>query len=427
MSKRERGVRQDCAIRSIRRRTIMVRAAGLGAIAGLVALPGAEASGFRVPPMSAAGLGLANALVAESREPGAVPYNPAAIAFYDRWQASGGVVLIDNKISVDNAAGSSTSDTTNPTAVPHGFIQGPIADRFRFGVVIDAPYGQETNWPVGTFPFFQGPIAGLAPTRSKINLVSVNPSVVWQATPTTGIALGADYYNLLKARLDSTGTKLSGDGDAWGFSAALMHVAGPWTFGVSYHSSAEVDVSGNLESPFATSGARTKLRLPARAQAGVQWRFRPDMGLEVDLDYTGWSRFRDVTIEHADPVLPSPIVNTSNWKDTVAVRVGWTNHVRPDTTLRLGYAYERSASPSEHFSPRNPDARTNSFSAGIGQTFGRFKLDAGYMYVRYETRSVDSSVPFGTVYGFDPNGTLLFNGTYHERAHLFALSGTLSF
>ena len=402
-------------------------AAGAAWAATMLSASPVDASGFRVPPMSAAGLGLANALVADAQDPGTVPYNPAAIAFTGGWQLGGALVLIDNKISVDNAAGSSTSDTTNPSAVPNLYLQGPIADRFRFGVLVGAPFGQETNWPAGAFPAFEGPIAGLAPTRSKIRLASVTPVVVWQPAASTGIAFGADYYDVTKARLDSVGTSLSGDGDAWGFGVAILHDAGAWSFGLSYHSPANVDISGDLTSPFATSGARTQLRLPARAQAGARWRFRPDMGVELDLDYTGWSRFRSVSIEHEDPFLPSPIVNASNWKDTVAVRVGWSYDWREDTRLRLGYAYEPSASPAEHFSPRNPDARTHSFSAGIGQRFGRsFRVDAGYMYVRYDTRELASAVPFGA-YGLDPNGTALFNGTYRERAHLFALSSTLSF
>src|SRR4051794_8345907 len=96
------------------------------ACAGLVLLASHEAgaSGFRVPPLSAAGLGLANALVADAHEPGAIPYNPAAIAFYNQWQVGSTLVLIDNKISVDNAAGRSTSDTTNPAAVPSVYLQG---------------------------------------------------------------------------------------------------------------------------------------------------------------------------------------------------------------------------------------------------------------------------------------------------------------
>ena len=47
-------------------------------VAGAVSVPqGAMASGFALPEVSAAGVGMANALVANPKEVGAFAYNPA--------------------------------------------------------------------------------------------------------------------------------------------------------------------------------------------------------------------------------------------------------------------------------------------------------------------------------------------------------------
>ena len=53
-------------------------------------------------------------------------------------------------------------------------------------------------------------------------------------------------------------------------------------------------------------------------------------------------------------------------------------------------------------------------------------LDAGYMYVDFDDRKIDSSVPFGS-YGDDPNGTDAYNGKYEANVHLFGLGVTKRF
>ena len=47
----------------------------------IVSSNSAYASGFRIPEASIAGLASSNALVADTSSPGALPYNPAAMAF----------------------------------------------------------------------------------------------------------------------------------------------------------------------------------------------------------------------------------------------------------------------------------------------------------------------------------------------------------
>lgn len=395
--------------------------------AAAMALPqNAASNGFRVPPESATGLGLANALVADPIELGATPYNPATIAFHKRWNASLGLVAIDNRQRVSNAAGTSNSDVTNPAWVPNGYLEGPLWSNARWGVTFDTPFGQQTNWPTGSFPGFAGPIAGLAPTRSKIELLSVNPAVSWNFGNATGVAVGLNYYNVREARLDSAGSSLKGDGDALGWQFGLLYEQMPWSFGLTYHSSVNVPIDGDLATPFASASAHTHLRVPARAQAGVRYALHPNIALEFDLEYTGWSRFGTITIEHDNPSAPNPLLNTNNWRDTVTYRLGLSYAWRPDTTLRLGYSYDPFANRDAHFSPRNPDSSSNSFSVGVGHSLGNWRIDAAYMYVRYDTRTFSSDVPFGA-YGFDANGTQLFNGTYHSRAQLVALNLTTSF
>jgi long-chain fatty acid transport protein len=402
----------------------------LGAAAAVAFMTSAGANGFRVPPASVAGLGLAHAIVADAGEWGATPYNLSAAAFHAGWIASFGVVGLDTDLRVDNAAGTSTSDVSNPAFIPMGFGEGPLYGDFRWAIAFNAPFGQQTNWPAGAFPGFAGPIAGLAPTRSKIRMLAASPSVTWKpAAGSLALAAGIDYYDVLEARLDSTGSSLHGDGTAVGFQASMLYAPGPWSVGLAYHSSVNVPIDGNLDA-FAPNGiviggsAHTHLRLPDRAQLGVRWAYRPDMAVEVDAEYTGWGRFRVISIEHDNPAVPvNPLLNTNDWKDTWTWRLGWTYALRPETTLRLGYSYDPSPQPDAHFSPRNPNAASNSFSIGIGHTIGKLRLDAAYMYTKFDDRNFAGATPFNPA-TLETNGTALVNGNYRSRAQLFGLSAT---
>jgi long-chain fatty acid transport protein len=364
-------------------------------------------------------------VVADWAEEGAMPYNPAILALHSGTQGSTGVVGINSGNSVTNAAGTSDSDTSNPSILLNGFFESGITGNWRWGVAFDTPFGQQTNWPAGSFPAFAGPIAGLAPTLSKIKLVRATP-MIGAKFGTTGIGVGVDYYRVLDANFNSQALGLSGNGDAFGWSVGLLHSASPWSFGIAYRSAANVRIDGSVSTPVASAPASAKLNLPAILQGGVRLDVSPAIAIEIDLDWTQWSRFDVLTINHSNPGAPSPLVSTNNWRNTVATHVGMSYRLGDDTTLRLGYTYDPSAVPDAHFSARTPDPMNNSFSAGIGQRVGDWQVDAGYLYVRYSQRTFATNVPFGT-YGLDPNGTAVFNGTYNSKAQLFALNFTKRF
>ncbi|NOX75510.1 MAG: hypothetical protein GXP17_02615, partial [Gammaproteobacteria bacterium] len=59
-----------------------------------------HASGFRLPEVSIAGTALSNAMVANPDLPGALPYNPAAMAFQKQGELLVGTVVFQPDISV---------------------------------------------------------------------------------------------------------------------------------------------------------------------------------------------------------------------------------------------------------------------------------------------------------------------------------------
>ena len=95
---------------------------------GLLAAPSSlHASGFAVPEMSIAGLGTANALVANPEEIGAIPYNPSAMAFQEHSSLSAGLMLINPSLEV------ATGESDLSTALSPPALKGGATWRFCSG------------------------------------------------------------------------------------------------------------------------------------------------------------------------------------------------------------------------------------------------------------------------------------------------------
>ncbi len=381
------------------------------AAASLVAGP-AQASGFRVPEISAAGLGAANALVANTREPGALPYNPAAMGFHEGNRLVAGITLIQPDTSV--TIGGTTTDTVGKDTffVPNAYFMGDLKNGWSWGLSINAPFGLETRWPAGTFTV----LGTNAPELSKIEMLNFNPNFSKKVAPGTSVAFGIDFYQVREVALNTLGTAIGGSGEGVGFNLAVMHEAGPWTFGGSYRSAVKADIDGNA----GASPASTSIEFPALIQVGAAYRFNDDVQVEFDLDWTGWSSFDKVEIDIA---LAPDVTSTNNWDDALAYRLGLTWQVNDRTRLRFGYSYDETPQPDAYFSARVPGNDRQLFSVGVTRDMGGWAIEAGYMYVKLDDRNFQSS----TIPTTDPNGTLAYNGLYKTTVNLLAIGITKDF
>lgn len=380
----------------------------------------AHASGFRLPEASLAGLGTSNALVANAQEPGALAYNPAAMAFHDGTTVVAGLIAIDPDISVTTSSGDHDSSVDTPFYVPDLFVTGHISPTVTWGLNIGAPFGLETNWAPGTFPTLTGGLAGLHPTRSKIDMVNINPNMAVKLGANTSIAAGLDYYYVRDVRLDSGAAKVSGDGGDYGFNLAALHIAGPWSFGASYRSAITVDVDGTVN----TTPATANVDFPWMLQVGARYQATKAVAIEFDIERTGWSEFDQIRIRSSATggILAT---STNNWDDANAYRLGATWDVTQDTQLRAGYTFDETGQTDEYFSARLPDADRHLFSIGVAQKLGGWTIEGGYMYVLFDDRdnaSATAYVPPG-----DPNGTTAYNGSYSASVHLLGLGVNTKF
>jgi long-chain fatty acid transport protein len=270
------------------------------------------------------------------------------------------------------------------------------------------------------------------PTLSKLEVVSLVPTIAYRVNENLSLAAGLDYYKVRETRLDSSLSRLEGDGDGWGWNLSLLYATGPWSFGASFHSSATLDIEGAVTyvndlvalqttRALAPSSvpAKVDLDLPWRLQIGARYEINEELAVELDWSRTGWSRFDTLEVKNASSGAPI-VTNTNEFDDSNAYRIGLSYDVLPRTQLRLGYTYDETGQGDEHFSPRIADNDRHLFSIGAAQDLGQgWAIEGGYMYVSFEDRKYASARAYRL--GDEINGTDAVNGKYEAHAHLIGL------
>jgi long-chain fatty acid transport protein len=401
-----------------------------GSLSLFIAAPNVLASGFAIPENSIAGLGVANALVANPVETGAIVYNPAAMGFHEKSSISLGGMLFNTNLSVTTASGTHDSEGEDSIFIPA--FQGTLKfnERISVGLGANAPFGLETKWAVGTFPQLSVPLGQippglLHPTQSKLELISLAPTVAYKINDDFSVAAGVDYYNANKVNLNTGLVDINGDGDGWGWNISALYRMGPLSFGASYHSETTLDIDGGFQVTGSPKlDAKADLDLPSRLQIGARYAFSETLAAEFDWSRTGWSHFKDIIVTSAatGQVLSS---SRNDWDDANAYRLGLTYNIRPQTQLRFGYTYDETGQNSDYFSARIPDADRQLFSIGIAQGFADgWQVEGGYMYVLFDDNDYRSNKMMSSS---DPNGTSALNGNYEADVHIFGLGVNKTF
>jgi len=399
----------------------------LAAAVSLAVSGAASASGFRLPENSIAGLSTSNALVANSTELGALTYNPAGMSFHKKNGAVAGLMDINLDLKVNPQGGTPTDSTGKDNiAVPNGYFMGQLQNGWAWGLGISAPFGLETRWPAGTFPTFNAlTVPQLEPEHSKIEVLNFNPNVSKRISPNTSVAFGVDFYNAKSMVFNTQGYAIDGTGEGTGFNLAVLHRAGDWSFGGSYRSQVDVDINGQVSGAPAT----TSITFPWMLQIGAQYQATKALALEFDVERTGWSKFDKLVIKA--PVAGVTINSTNNWSDSNAYRFGGTYQLAPGTQLRFGLALDKTPQGDSYYSARVPDADRKLYSIGIAQDMGGWSLEAGYMRVEFDDRTVNNPAgSYATRLGSgntDPNGTDAYNGKYSASVNLYGIGVSTTF
>jgi len=403
---------------------ITLLAAAVTATFGITSV---HAAGFRLPEVSVLGVGTSNALVANTDELGALPYNPANMAFHDKNGLVAGVTYIGYDLKVDTSVqpGGGSFDSTGDDTfwVPNLYVMAPGYGKVSFGLGINSPFGLETGWAAGTFPNFgAGPLQGFAPATSRIEMLNINPNIAYKLNDSTSFAIGIDIYQLRDLMFNTQGAKIEGTGQDFGWNIGFTKKLGSLNLGLSYRSSVKVDVNGVLND---TVPATSSVEFPDMLQFGAYYQAADKWGIELDIEGTGWSTFDKLVI--SSPAAGLTINSTNNWDDTWAMRLGAIYAINPKTNLLLGYSFDETGQPDQYFSARVPDAERQLFSIGMTHDYGAWTLEASYMYVMLDDRTVNQPAGSYAVPGQDPNGTDAYNGTYESSVNLLSVGLSTKF
>lgn len=390
-----------------------------------------SASGFRIPETSIAGLGTANAMVANYKELGSIPYNPATMSFLEGRNLVVGGAHVKTDIHVDPDNGTATDNTGDSSLfIPHYYYMSTLNPTWSYGLNINVPFGLETKWPAGTFSSFAGALVSYAPEASRLEMLNINPNVSYRAG-NVSVAFGINYYDIRTLVFNTQKIRIDGSGGDIGWNIAALYVENDLSVGFSYRSPIKVDLDGRLSESIVgtTSDATASTEFPSILQLGARYQLNYDWAVEFDIDRTGWSSFDTVNIKHSDTVLISAtgkntITSTNNWKDTNAYRLGAEYRTDPRGKLRFGYSKDNTAQDDHYFSARIPDADRQLFSLGYLRNLKTWGFEIGYMYAKGDERNINSTTNYliqAAGGNTDPNGTNAYNGKYRSNVHILGV------
>jgi long-chain fatty acid transport protein len=416
----------------------------------LAALP-LSAAGFSIFEQGSKAMGMAGAFTAQADDPSLLFHNVGGLGFVEKRQFSVGATWIHGlKAEFEGAnpfpgEGYTAEQEKLSEFPPHIYYVQPINDTWKFGLGVMTPFGLTTEWK--NADQFAGRFLS---TKAALQAIDIQPTIGWQVTPSFSLGLGAvarvsdvelnrnvGSINPFTQRFVDVGRlKLEGDfSEGYGFTAGMLHkVTDRFSWGLSYRSKIKVEYDGDARLTQISTGnaqfdavlrtrlpfgvdlpVETEIEFPDEASLGLAFGITPNLLVETDFNYTGWSSFSDVPITFTGGATNS-LPDTSlpqEWDDAYNYRIGlrWTQG--NGHQWRFGYVYDETPQPEEGMSPLLPDANRSGFTLGYGMNH----LDLAVMYLLFDERSRNRSFP-----GQEAS---TFFGTYNTEALL--LGATVNF
>jgi len=332
-------------------------------------------------------------------------YNPATLAAVDQTDFSVSAVQIlagtsANYTSATTSAGNSTGGLANPkdfiadATVPALGFRQRLSEDWAVGLSISAPWGLRTNYPMTWAGRYYA-------QQSSLFTINATPIVSYQITPDLALGAGAqiEFARGTLTSVIDTGTlgalnhipgsipgaqdsfaRLSGKSWTYGYTVGLVDHLGDVTVGVAYRSSLQHDLTGpltfrlddagigsairSLTGLFTDTKQTTGLTTPDMITSGARIDLSDAWTGLVELDWTHWSRFREIRIAALNPAQPDD-VTTTRWKDTFFASLGAEYRASPLWTFKAGAGYDQSPTTDATREPRIPDADRIWLSAGV--------------------------------------------------------------
>lgn len=411
-------------------------------------------AGNKVTEQSAKAQGMANAFAAQADDPSALAYNPAGIAHLKGTQVQVGSAIVfvpqtafDGITNVSSPNAVSESANSNMIAVPslyltHSLESSPLA----LGLSVNSFFPLVKRWDEG------GALRETAST--SIKPLNIQPTVAYRFDDyNLAVAAAADityakyssesfvYNGALGGDIGALGLDSTAVG--YGFTLGLLWKPIPTvSVGVSYRSEVDLEFDGDanflglcnssmLPFPysaiFPASGTTVRssftadYTLPDNFIFGVAWKPSEAVTLEVDVERTGWSAYKElkVNFENSAPIYSSVLSQAiaKNWEDVWAYHLGGQYSINEMVDLRAGYTFEVNPIPDASLGGDLPDSDRHYFNVGIGLHNDFATVDLAYSYIIFEDRTIDRN----------DNNPQIISGTFKSDAHIVSVSLTCRF
>ena len=305
----------------------------------------------------------------------------------------------------------------------------------------------------------QGLIASeIDPTINNMNLIINNPMATdeqkAQAQQLLQQLQGGKAY--LESTMDQSivAAQLSGNANvAIGVNAGILwDINDQWSLAMSYRSRMNMKVDrghatmnidpqaaaliamfeqlkgGTQLIPALDQGTfHTELPLPTTVTWGVSYRPNAKWQMAVDLQWIGWSAYKDLNVAFNETELGiKDIYSVKNYSNTLSARFGAEYRALNWLTARAGIYFDESPVDSNYLNPETPSMTKIAYSLGASFRLARsLALDLAYCYVSSADPERTGSYP---IYGYS-SGQLeeVFTRNYKLHAHVLSFGMRISF
>ncbi len=378
--------------------------------------------------LEATGLGQGGAFVAAPDTLGAIWYNPAGLAGQHGLQLEIEGGIINSPLTYQRAPDAAQA------SYPLVTNQNPILETIFAGATYDFKI---PNLSVGLFAYSpQSNHYEFSPTGpqrfqsvgGKYVLVYFHAVVAYRFFDklSVGVAAGPAYFSGSQKTILSAAPGGDPESSLWAVPVDIdAETLAIFTanLGVSYTPIPELSIGASFMPPYDVSapghahvtlppvvaslasvsgdGLTANLKFPAVLRAGVRYRPRPWIAIEVAGVYEGWSRFKQIEL------IPKVTVNapalgfnnqalptldfTKNYSDLASVRLGVEVKPLRLLTLRAGGFYESSGSKPGYFDISAPDTDKYAVTVGASLHVWRMSIDVAYAHIFVPTVNIANS------------------------------------
>lgn len=379
-------------------------------VSALLAAGAASASSFAIRSgQGAEGLGMAYAGAASGGAGmSGMAWNPAVITMFPGRNSNWNYTYLKASASYDPTSPTRLGSPFGPLnpvqngtgeiggdggVIPAGASAWQLTDRFWIGVTTGAPYGLRSK------PDNQVHAGQVYGRSAKVMTINVAPTIGYQVNDwlAIGAAVQVQYFDASLKQASGflpSAAPVIIEGDTidigYRFGVTLTPMAGT-SIGLAYRSPVRQTLEGTLRTPLAVIPVKANLNLPDSVVLGVSQVINEQWQVHAALEWTNWSRFRNIPIVSRLNGAPATSLNFQ-YDDAWYMSAGVEYKYNRDLTLRAGVGYELSAVNDRNRTVFIADNDRLWLSAGASyQVTEKLKLDVGYTYIDVKKATVNYS------------------------------------